>query len=141
MNLIMIMFISEKIPLFPEPMVFLLVTTNPRKCVLKMCPQYHTTLARKEQMAILEKSMYNQPAQCSFSIFLIQFKFNLGGGTTQLFSRTQFFSNALTASVPSTHYLEWASSLENLSSEFPTKRVSNQSPQLQRLARKLKRPL
>ena len=32
----------------------------------------------------------------------------------------------------------WASSRENLSSGFPTKRVSNQSPQLQRLARKLK---
>ena len=33
---------------------------------------------------------------------------------------------------------KWASSRENLSSGFPTKRVSNQSPQLQRLARKLK---
>ena len=32
----------------------------------------------------------------------------------------------------------WASSRENLSSGFPTKRVSNQSPQLQRLPRKLK---
>ena len=32
----------------------------------------------------------------------------------------------------------WASSRENLSSGFPTKRVLNQSPQLQRLARKLK---
>ena len=32
----------------------------------------------------------------------------------------------------------WASSRENLSSGFPTKRVSNQSPQLQRLARKFK---
>ena len=32
----------------------------------------------------------------------------------------------------------WASSRENLSSGFPTKRVSNQSPQLLRLARKLK---
>ena len=32
----------------------------------------------------------------------------------------------------------WASSRENLSSGFPTKRVSNRSPQLQRLARKLK---
>ena len=30
----------------------------------------------------------------------------------------------------------WASSRENLSSGFPTKRFSNQSPQLQRLARK-----
>ena len=30
----------------------------------------------------------------------------------------------------------WASSRENLSSGFPTKRGSNQSPQLQRLARK-----
>ena len=29
----------------------------------------------------------------------------------------------------------WASSRENLSLGFPTKRVSNQSPQLQRLAR------
>ena len=35
-------------------------------------------------------------------------------------------------------YLTWVSSLENLSSGFPTKRVSNQSPQLQRLARKVK---
>ena len=35
-------------------------------------------------------------------------------------------------------YLNWVSSLENLSSGFPTKRVSNQSPQLQRLARKVK---
>ena len=32
----------------------------------------------------------------------------------------------------------WASSRQNLSSGFPTKRVSNQSPQLQSLARKLK---
>ena len=32
----------------------------------------------------------------------------------------------------------WASSPENLSSGFLTKRVSNQSPQLQRLAIKLK---
>ena len=32
----------------------------------------------------------------------------------------------------------WASSRENLSSGFPTKRDSNQSPQLQRRARKLK---
>ena len=32
----------------------------------------------------------------------------------------------------------WASSRENLSSGFPTKRASNQSLQLQRLARKLK---
>ena len=31
----------------------------------------------------------------------------------------------------------WASSRENLSSGFPTKRVSNQPAQLQRLARKL----
>ena len=35
-------------------------------------------------------------------------------------------------------YSIWASSRENLSSGFPTKQVSNQSPQLQRLARKLK---
>ena len=35
-------------------------------------------------------------------------------------------------------YYKWASSRENLSSGFPKKRVSNQSPQLQRLARKLK---
>ena len=32
----------------------------------------------------------------------------------------------------------WASSRENLSSGCPTKRDSNQSPQLQRLARKLR---
>ena len=32
----------------------------------------------------------------------------------------------------------WASSRENLSSGFPTKRDSNQPPQLQRLAIKLK---
>ena len=32
----------------------------------------------------------------------------------------------------------WVTSRENLSSGFLTKRVSNQSPQLQRLARKLK---
>ena len=32
----------------------------------------------------------------------------------------------------------WASSRENLSSVFPTKLDSNQSPQLHRLARKLK---
>ena len=31
----------------------------------------------------------------------------------------------------------WASSLENLSSKFPSKRVSNRSPQPQRLARKI----
>ena len=36
------------------------------------------------------------------------------------------------------YYDNWAASRENLSSGFPTKRVSNQSPQLQRLARKLK---
>ena len=35
-------------------------------------------------------------------------------------------------------YTIWTSSQENLSSGFPSKRVSNQSPQLQRLARKLK---
>ena len=34
--------------------------------------------------------------------------------------------------------MKWASSQENLSLWFPTKRVSNQSPQLQRLAKKLK---
>ena len=34
--------------------------------------------------------------------------------------------------------LKWASPRENLSSGFPPKRVSNQSPQLQRLAKKLK---
>ena len=34
--------------------------------------------------------------------------------------------------------VKWASSRENLSSGFPTKRVSKQSPLLQRLARKLK---
>ena len=34
--------------------------------------------------------------------------------------------------------IKWASSRENLSSGCPTKRVSNQSPKLQRLARKLK---
>ena len=34
--------------------------------------------------------------------------------------------------------INWASSRENLSSGCPTKRVSNQSPQLRRLARKLK---
>ena len=33
---------------------------------------------------------------------------------------------------------KWASPRENLSSGFPPKRVSNQSPQLQRLAKKLK---
>ena len=33
---------------------------------------------------------------------------------------------------------KWASSRENLSSGFSTKRVSNQSPKLQRLARKMK---
>ena len=32
----------------------------------------------------------------------------------------------------------WASTLQNLSSRFPTDRDSNQTPQLQRLARKLK---
>ena len=32
----------------------------------------------------------------------------------------------------------WASSQESLPSGFPTKQVSNQSPQLHRLARKLK---
>ena len=36
------------------------------------------------------------------------------------------------------HLPKWASSRENLSSGFPTKRGSNQSPQLQRLARKMK---
>ena len=34
--------------------------------------------------------------------------------------------------------IKWASSRENLSSGFPTKRVTDQSPQLQRLARKFK---
>ena len=32
---------------------------------------------------------------------------------------------------------KWASSRENLSLEFPPKRVSNQSPELQRLSRKM----
>ena len=36
---------------------------------------------------------------------------------------------------------KWASTRQNLSSGFNTKRDSNQSPQLQRLARKLKFPL
>ena len=35
-------------------------------------------------------------------------------------------------------FVIWAATQENLSSGFPTKRVSNQSPQLQRLVRKLK---
>ena len=35
-------------------------------------------------------------------------------------------------------YSIWATSQQNLSSGFPTKRDSNQSPQLQRLAKKLK---
>ena len=35
-------------------------------------------------------------------------------------------------------YIIWASSRENLSSGFPSKRDSNQSPQLQRQSRKLK---
>ena len=35
----------------------------------------------------------------------------------------------------------WASPRQNLSNGFPTKRVSNQSPQLQRLARKLISPV
>ena len=35
-------------------------------------------------------------------------------------------------------YTIWASTRENLSSGFPAKRDSNHSPQLQRLARKLK---
>ena len=39
---------------------------------------------------------------------------------------------------PRVAYYIWAATRENLSSGFPTKRVSNQSPQLQRLARKLK---
>ena len=34
--------------------------------------------------------------------------------------------------------IKWALSRENLSSGCPTKRVSNQFPQLQRLARKMK---
>ena len=34
--------------------------------------------------------------------------------------------------------INWASSRENLSSGFPTKRDSDRSPQIQRLARKLK---
>ena len=43
--------------------------------------------------------------------------------------------------MPGMYYkviIRFALSRENLSSRFPTKRVSNQSPQLQRLARKLK---
>ena len=35
-------------------------------------------------------------------------------------------------------WIIWATSKENLSSGFPKKRISNQSPQLHRLARKLK---
>ena len=35
-------------------------------------------------------------------------------------------------------YYLWALSRENLSSGFPTKQASNQSPQLQRLASELK---
>ena len=35
-------------------------------------------------------------------------------------------------------HIIWTTSRENLSSGFPTKRVSNQSAQLQRLASKLK---
>ena len=40
-------------------------------------------------------------------------------------------------SVPACSYI-WASSQKNLSSGFPTKRVSNHAPQLQRLASELK---
>ena len=39
---------------------------------------------------------------------------------------------------PCLYVFIWASTRQNLFSGFPTKRVSNQSPQLQRLARKLK---
>ena len=39
---------------------------------------------------------------------------------------------------PAIAHVKWAKLLENLSSGFPSKRVSSQSPQLQRLARKLK---
>ena len=57
------------------------------------------------------------------------------------------FAQAATATTMSLQFVRinfrilgniWASSRENLSSGFPTKRVSNQSPQLQRLASKLK---
>ena len=41
-------------------------------------------------------------------------------------------------SAVSNLHIKWVSSRENLTLGLPTKRVSNQSPQLQRLARKLK---
>ena len=47
-------------------------------------------------------------------------------------------TSLLILSLTDTFMTSWASSQENLSSGRPTKRVSNQSPQLQRLARKLK---
>ena len=46
-------------------------------------------------------------------------------------------SNTAMCETESISYI-WASTRQELSSGFPTKRDSNQSPQLQRLARKLK---
>ena len=44
----------------------------------------------------------------------------------------------ITNLIASNEHIRWATMRENLSSWFPTKRNSSQSPQLQRLARKLK---
>ena len=44
----------------------------------------------------------------------------------------------LVATEDKIRWIKWAASWENLCSGFPTKWVSNQSPQLQRLARKSK---
>ena len=56
-----------------------------------------------------------------------------GGVFRQYIKDTIYYLQAL---LPYTCII-WASLRENLSSGFPTKRVSKQSPQLQRLARKL----
>ena len=61
----------------------------------------------------------------------------------KIFSGKSFIttSRILGKSLACSHknaYTKWATSRENLPSGFPPKRVSKQSPQLQRLARKLK---
>ena len=59
-------------------------------------------------------------------------------GVNHLMACCTLWYDALNGIHNSMVYITWASLRQNLSSGFPTKRVSNQSPQVQGLARKLK---
>ena len=68
-------------------------------------------------------------AQFVFSLFYVSARLRVKSNTKIMVSLGFIWSSVQN---------NWASSREKLSSGFPSKRVSNRSPQLQRLARKLK---